>query len=173
MNLTHVRKAIFEDAQALVEISRITFYDTYHAFNQKENMDLYMDTYFSLSAIQEELNNPANTFLLYFTDQQLKGYVKLCDKPVPEPFNGEEVLEIARLYVLSSEHGKGSGKLLMEKSIEYARQLGKTAIFLIVWKENARALAFYRKCGFDIVGEQEFMLGTDLQHDWLMKKSLL
>ena len=45
-------------------------------------------------------------------------------------------------------------------------------VWLDVWEKNPRAIAFYEKWGFKIVGEQSFQLGADLQHDWLMSRSL-
>jgi len=45
-------------------------------------------------------------------------------------------------------------------------------LWLGVWERNARAIAFYRKQGFEVVGEQEFMLGADRQRDLVMARRL-
>jgi ribosomal protein S18 acetylase RimI-like enzyme len=37
-----------------------------------------------------------------------------------------------------------------------------------VWEHNPRALAFYKRWGFEIVGRQAFLLGQDLQQDFVM-----
>jgi diamine N-acetyltransferase len=42
-----------------------------------------------------------------------------------------------------------------------------------VWKENPRGIAFYKKWGFTIVGEQGFQMGEELQEDWIMSRQLL
>lgn len=81
-------------------------------------------------------------------------------------------LEIARLYVLKDKIGTGVGKGLMISSIDIAKQKSKQVIWLGVWEKNARAIDFYTKWGFEKFGEQEFLLGNDLQNDWLMKKEL-
>jgi len=41
-----------------------------------------------------------------------------------------------------------------------------------VWEKNIRALAFYRKYGFEQFSQHDFLLGKDLQTDILMKKIL-
>ena len=38
-------------------------------------------------------------------------------------------------------------------------------VWLGVWEENARAIAFYRKCGFVDVGSIDFFVGSDRQTD--------
>jgi ribosomal protein S18 acetylase RimI-like enzyme len=68
--------------------------------------------------------------------------------------------------------GKGVGKKLMQTSHEVAEQRKKQILWLAVWKENQRAIDFYEHWGFEIFGEQDFLLGDDLQKDWLMKKAI-
>jgi ribosomal protein S18 acetylase RimI-like enzyme len=41
-----------------------------------------------------------------------------------------------------------------------------------VWERNARAQAFYRKWNFRTVGEHVFELGSDLQRDIVMERTL-
>ena len=53
-----------------------------------------------------------------------------------------------------------------------SRQICSAALWLGVWERNARALAFYRKWGFDVVGEHTFKLGEDPQHDLIMRRDL-
>jgi len=40
----------------------------------------------------------------------------------------------------------------------------------MVWERNSRAIAFYEKWKFRVVGEQAFLLGTDVQKDLLMAR---
>ena len=39
-------------------------------------------------------------------------------------------------------------------------------------EKNQRAIDFYTQWGFEKFGEQEFILGDDVQTDWLMKKTI-
>ena len=43
-------------------------------------------------------------------------------------------------------------------------------MWLDVWEENPRAIAFYTKWRFAVVGRQDFVLGSDVQHDLLMSR---
>ncbi len=172
MQKVHSRIATIEDAAILAEISRVTFYDTYHAYNTKEDMDLFLLKHFSLDAVINELNSPKNIFLFVYVDEQLSGYAKLSVANTPEQLKDFTILEIARIYSIKEKIGKGIGKILIDECINIARQKNKQMIWLGVWKQNPRAIAFYEKNGFEIFGEQDFILGKDVQQDWLMKRSL-
>lgn len=81
-------------------------------------------------------------------------------------------LEIARIYAVSSMIGKGIGSVLMEKSIEIAKEKEKKCVWLGVWQENQRAIDFYTRWGFEKFASHDFILGDDVQKDWLMKKMI-
>jgi ribosomal protein S18 acetylase RimI-like enzyme len=74
--------------------------------------------------------------------------------------------------VLQDFHGKKVGQLLYDKAIEIARQLNVDYVWLGVWEENPRAIAFYRKNGFVAFDKHIFKLGDDEQTDIMMKLNL-
>ncbi len=60
----------------------------------------------------------------------------------------------------------------MEQCIAVASQKQKEVIWLGVWKQNHSAISFYHKWGFEKFSTHQFILGDDVQTDWLMKKTL-
>jgi ribosomal protein S18 acetylase RimI-like enzyme len=79
-------------------------------------------------------------------------------------------IELQRLYVDNTLHGTGAGRLLMDSAMQLARDLGFQAVWLGVWEENWRAMAFYKKFGFERVGEHIFELGVEKQLDYIFLK---
>jgi ketosteroid isomerase-like protein len=77
-----------------------------------------------------------------------------------------------RFYVDRRFVGGGLAAPLMRRALDAARRRDATAIWLGVWERNARAIAFYRKCGFADAGAQPFMLGADVQTDRIMVRPL-
>jgi GNAT superfamily N-acetyltransferase len=77
-----------------------------------------------------------------------------------------------RIYVEKDWLGKRVGRLLLERCLQEARGRGYGTIWLGVWEKNARAIAFYQKCGFTKCGTHVFRLGQDEQQDWIMQQSL-
>jgi putative acetyltransferase len=60
----------------------------------------------------------------------------------------EGCAELVKLYLASSERGKGTGRLLLEKSIESARELGYRQLYLESMPELNKAIGLYEKAGF-------------------------
>ena len=171
MNLS-IRLATKEDAVLIADISRKTFYDTFAPDNTEEDMDKFLNEQFTRGRLMMEVGAPENIFLLAYLDGEIAGYVKLREGKDPLELDGLQALEIARLYVLEAFLGKHIGAALMKESISIAREKGKQVVWLGVWKENKRAIDFYTRWGFEKFGECDFLLGDDLQRDWLMKKHL-
>ncbi len=171
MNLT-TRYATEDDAALIADISRQTFYETFASFNSKVNMDIFMNIQFTKGRLMLEVGMPENIFLLAYMGEEIAGYVKLRDTRHPKALGSSNAIEIARLYAMHALIGKGVGKLLMEKSLEIAKEKNKDTVWLGVWKENKKAIDFYTYLGFTIFDECDFILGNELQKDWLMKKPL-
>ncbi len=163
--------ATIDDAALIAEISRETFYDTYAADNTKEDMDLYLSTKFSDEQILEELKEPLHLFLLAYVGNTLAGYIKLKDA-THASLGADPAMEVARFYARKNFHGKGVGKAMMEACITHAKALNRQWLWLVVWKQNPRGIQFYQSAGFSICAEAIFVLGEDVQHDWVMKKRL-
>ncbi len=57
-------------------------------------------------------------------------------------------LYVNTLWVDASVRGQGMADALMDYARFWGGQLGKTALSLFAWRDNTRAVAFYRRQGF-------------------------
>ena len=171
MNI-QVRIATEGDANLIADLSRQTFYDSFVADNTKENMEKFMNEQFTRPKLIDEIIQPWHIFFLAFVEDEAVGYVKLRDSSVPPDIAPQPCLEIARIYAIKEKIGKGIGKALMQTCHDTAQQKKKKILWLGVWEKNQRAIDFYTRWGFEKFGEQNFILGDDVQTDWLMKKYL-
>ena len=167
-----IRPATPADVLPLQQLSISTFIDTYAAYNTPENMQLYIDTYYNTGRMVNELDDACIQFFLACYNDELAGYIKLRTVDEPPALAGTRHIEIERIYVVSKLKGMKIGKKLIEHAIETATKQQYEIIWLGVWEENKSALAFYTRQGFTIFGEHPFVLGTEPQRDWLMKKEL-
>src|SRR5688500_18001528 len=140
-----IRYAKTEDAALIADISRQTFYETFSPFNSKMDMDIFMNVQFTKGRLMLEVGKPENIFLLAYNGDDIAGYVKLRDTRHPKQLGSSNALEIARLYAMSSMIGKGVGKLLMQESLKIAAEKKKDMVWLGVWKQNIKAIEFYKK----------------------------
>ncbi|HSB91568.1 MAG TPA: GNAT family N-acetyltransferase [Flavitalea sp.] len=155
--------------EELQSVSRRTFSETFADHNSKEDLDLFLERSYSLDALRKELSNPDSTFFLLYVNSEVQGYMKLNRGQAQTEYQGEEAIEIERIYVTQAVKGNGYGKALLNKAIEISKWEELPFLWLGVWEENAPAIRFYEKNGFVAFGEHTFMLGTDPQRDILMK----
>ncbi len=83
-----------------------------------------------------------------------------------------DAIELERLYVDQMCHGTGLGQALMAAVIADATRRGKRSLHLGVWDRNQRAIAFYRRQGFVVVGTVDFLLAGGAQTDLSMRRDI-
>lgn len=168
-----IRSANTSDAALLAELGARTFADTFADYNRPEDMAVYLATSFSQEQMRMELRDSSCTFLIAEVENSPAGYALMRSGEAPEEVSRERPIEIVRFYLSREWHGQGVANALMRACISKAEQDGCDAIWLGVWERNTRAQAFYRKWNFREVGTHLFQLGSDLQNDLLMARSVL
>jgi len=167
-----IRAASAADAETLTEFARRTFHDAFAPMNSPENMEAYMTRNFTQQILSAQLSDPRVTFLIAEIEAMPVAFAKLFNGDVPDCVRGIAPVEIERFYVDQRFHGKGVAQTLMEACFDSASQSGHKTVYLGVWENNHRAIAFYRKCGFEIVGSHVFQMGAEAQNDILMERRL-
>jgi len=167
-----IRRAKPDDAGLLADLGARTFSETFALDNTRENMAAYLASSFNLAKQTDELADPAATFLIAEVNGAMAGYAKLHAGRPAESIEGAKPVELVRLYVSREWLGCGVGEALMRECLDEAQRAGHETMWLGVWERNARAQAFYRKWNFRAVGEHVFQLGSDLQTDILMERSI-
>jgi ribosomal protein S18 acetylase RimI-like enzyme len=168
-----IREAAGSDAALIADLSRETFYNAFAIHNTKADMDKFMNEVFTREKLMAELYLPDNIFLLAYKGNEVAGYVRMRDRNIPEASLGtDNIIEIARIYTASTEIGKGIGSLLLNECVSIAKQKQRQYIWLGVWEKNDKAIRFYERFGFKRFGEHPFLLGNDLQTDWLMAREV-
>ena len=81
-------------------------------------------------------------------------------------------LEIERIYVTSRLKGQGVGRQMIKRSKQIALEKNLDFIWLGVWEQNPKAIAFYEKMGFQPIDKHVFQLGKDAQTDLIMKLTI-
>lgn len=160
------------DVEKLQAISRITFTQTFMEHNSAEDMDAYLNKSFSISQLSSEIDNADSEFYFAQEDEMVIGYLKVNTGAAQTESKDLNAFEIERIYVDAAFLGKKIGQLLFNKAIELAKAKNKSYVWLGVWEENHRALAFYKKNGFVPFDKHIFKLGNDEQTDIMMKLEL-
>jgi diamine N-acetyltransferase len=161
------------DAAMLAEFAARTFRESFAADNTREDMQAHLAASFSEERQRAEIADPnLNTLIVHDDTGRWMAFAQLRVGKLAAGVPSERSIEIWRFYVDKPWHGRGIATLLMDAVKERARWHGATNLWLGVWERNARAQAFYRKHGFEKVGSQVFVVGSDPQTDHVMSCKL-
>ena len=167
-----IREVTLKDIDALVELSKTTFFDTYGAKNTAADMEHYLETNFSKTVLCSELKDVNVFFYFLELESENVGYLKLNVGSAQTELKDAKSLEIERIYLKKAYQGKGLGLQLLKKAIAVGKEKAVTYIWLGVWEENPKAIQFYKKNGFEVFDTHTFLLGSDKQTDFMMRLNL-
>jgi diamine N-acetyltransferase len=165
-----IRRAGPEDAAALARLAARLFRATYGAHSAPADIDAYVSAHFSAERQRAKIAGGDDRYLLLEVSGEVAGYAHLRRSGVPESIADASAVELARFYLDGSLHGTGLAPSLLAAMLREVAQWGAGRVWLSVWEENHRAIAFYRRQGFEVVGRQPFLLGSEVQHDHVMRR---
>jgi diamine N-acetyltransferase len=167
------RECVIDDLVTLRELSCKTYSDTFEHMNTPSNMKAYLEQAYDIGKLRGELSNINSTFYFLYNDEKLSGYLKLNEHKAQTDIYDPQSLEIERIYVTKEFQGRGLGSVLMNKAIDIANIQEKSYIWLGVWEKNDKAILFYKKNGFYVIGKHSFFMGEEEQTDFIMRKDLI
>jgi len=167
-----IKKCSLDDILDLQKIYRQTFFETFSEQNSEENMRIFLDKAYSEEKLKSEIEDKESETFLAVENQKTLGVLKINTGNAETESGLENSLEIQRIYILKESKGLGIGTVLMNLAEKKARKLGVSFIWLGVWEKNFPAQKFYTDKGFRRFSEHAFVLGDDIQTDFLMKKEL-
>ncbi len=160
------------DVDTLLVLSRKTFYDAFEHLNNPDDFEAYTSKAFNREQLLSEIENPDSAFYFAVLDNEHVGYIKLNYRDAQAEFQEPYGVELSRIYIHASHQGKKIGNQLLDFAINKAIEDKMQYIWLGVWEHNHAAQRFYERNGFVKCGSHQFVVGSDVQTDFLMKKIL-
>ena len=142
-----VRNAVASDARTLRETTQRTHAETDYLLSYPDEQNI--DDEQEARSLEETARSGNEVELVAVIDGQIVG-----SAGVSAVRTRRKVAHRARfgISILKEYWGMGSGRVLMETSIDCARQAGFTQLELEVVADNERALSLYRRAGFEEYG---------------------
>jgi ribosomal protein S18 acetylase RimI-like enzyme len=172
MSAIEIRRAVDDDAPALSILADRTFRAAFADANTPENMQRHCESAYTPAVQLAEIRDPSRETWVVDVEGRLVAYVQLRLDAASQRVPGDRPVEIQRFYVDASFHGAGLAHDLMAHVVTRAQAARSAVLWLGVWERNPRALAFYRKWGFEVVADHIFMVGSDPQRDLIMRRSM-
>jgi ribosomal protein S18 acetylase RimI-like enzyme len=142
----------------------------------------HIRTMLSPARFRAHLADPAHRVVLAEVDGRPVGYTMVVAAPPADPdvagaLRLRPAIELSKVYVEAGSHGVGVARPLMAETLRIARELagarGRDAgIWLGVNEHNARAIRFYERSGFRVVGTRSFRLSDAIETDHVMERPL-
>lgn len=148
-----------------------TFAETFGHLYPQEDLEAYLKASYDVEVTADELADASVRYRLALLDGAIVGYAMWGPLEI-ETNTQRPARELSRLYVDASVKGRRVAQALMDAAIAEMRADGAEEIWLSVWEDNARAQAFYRRYGFEHVGEHKFMVGRIADRDFLWRLRL-
>lgn len=163
-----LRRAVPADAPSLAVLAERTFRDAFGARNSPDNMDRHCARAFGTEIQRREIGDPHLLTTVAEAHGALVGFSQLRLSNPHATVSARQPAELHRIYVAAEWQGRGVAQALMKAVLGIVAASGCDRLWLGVWEHNPRAIAFYRKLGFEVVGEHGFTLGDERQRDLIM-----
>jgi diamine N-acetyltransferase len=168
-----IRRGVLEDAAVLADFAARSFAEAFAADNTPDDLQAHLESSYGLEQQSQELSDPNEITLLALSVKTLVAFAQVRRKVPPACVTQAQAIEVHRFYVDRLAHGKGVAQALMTAVKSAAKDFDAQHLWLSAWERNPRAVAFYAKMGFEIVGSADFVVGSDVQTDHIMVAPLL
>lgn len=170
---TAIRPAAGADVAVLADLAGRTFVLACPPSVTPEAVEAFVAAHLTEAAFEQYLSDPDRTVLVAERDGRLIGYAMLIAGSPPGEIavwlSHSPTQELSKIYLDPGAHGGGAGAGLMEASLRAAAEAGAAGVWLGTNQENVRALRFYEKSGFAIVGTRRFRVGDRLEDDYVLE----
>lgn len=151
-------KATVLDCTLLAGIGKVTFLEAHGNSASEEVVTEYVNKNYNNAVLTAQLSDPANIIYLIYHKGVAAGYSKILYDTEQIAIPSPKVTKLERLYLLKDFYGLDLGQELLNFNIELSKKMEQSGMWLFVWKENHRAINFYHKVGFKIIGSHDFKL---------------
>ncbi len=153
---TTIRPATEKDQEIIAGIGRIAVELSHRDSCSVEDMNHFLSTHYTRQAIEKELADPKNSYHIIYRGGQAAGFSKIIQNMEHPNIPECNVTKLDRIYLLEEFYGQKLGHALMQFNIELSRKNGQSGIWLFTWTGNERAVNFYKRTGFTIIGSHKF-----------------
>lgn len=164
-----IRRAVAADAPALSDFGAARFTESFGHTYAPHDLEAFLAARFTPERQGAEIADPDALMLVACGGHFVGGYLFAAPVDLPIEIADPVAVQVNRIYVHPDHHGAGAARGLMDAALDWAKGRGAREMYLTVAPDNARAIAFYRRYGFDIIGAYAFVVGDHVDDDRIMR----
>jgi ribosomal protein S18 acetylase RimI-like enzyme len=154
-----------KDIPELRALALATWEPTYKNILSREQLLFMQKEIYNEASLAKQMQNGQQFYII----QQEENAVGFLSLTLINP--GEQRYKLNKLYLLPEMQGKGLGKSALEAAEKTVGKKGGKVLELNVNKYNP-AKAFYERCGFSVIREEDIPIGIYWMNDFVMAKNL-
>ena len=156
--MTSIVRASVVDAELLSILGRTTFIESHSISASKEDIEVYVNLKYTQKALESELSNSDNIYHILYNENKAIGYSKIILNASDKKILFKNVTKLERFYVLQAFHNLKLGWELFNFNVNFSKNQQQAGMWLFTWTENQKAINFYTKAGFKIIGNHDFKI---------------
>jgi len=154
--MIQIVRAFEKDADLLSALGSKAFLESHgHGATPEANVS-YVGKKLSTEAFSKELLLPEVFFHVLYVHGAPAGYSKIILNAAHSDIGDGLITKLERLYLLKTFYGLQLGQQLFDYNLKLSQANHQHGMWLYVWEENQRAISFYLRQGFEIVGAYDF-----------------
>jgi diamine N-acetyltransferase len=153
-----IQKATATEAVLIADIGARSFLESHGNSAPAADVESYVSGKYNLKAVEEELNNHENIFHIIYYETQAVGFSQIIFNKPHTLIESTGITKLEKLYLLKEFHDLKLGLTLFEFTVSLSKEENQNGIWLFVWTRNQRAITFYKKNGFKIIGNTDFKI---------------
>ena len=169
--LTSILRATEKDFMSIVNIGRNSVAEAHKGSCPPEDLEHYVANNYNETAIKEELRDENNSYHILYYDSNAVGFSKIILNAAHDNVRLKNAAKLDRIYLLKEFQNLKLGYELLKNNLEFAKNKHQCAIWLYTWVGNSRAINFYEKVGFKIIGSHKFYVtetSSNLNHQMIL-----
>lgn len=169
MNYSIRRTSDNADASALANIGATTFTKAFGHLYSAADLKAFLRDAHCVDGARQILSAADYAVWLAETGSgEVAGYCVAGPTHLPIPERPASAGELIRLYVDKAHQGGGLGQKMLHTALDWLKQ-NFQHVYLSVYQENDGAQRLYRRFGFHVMHEYEFMVGDHADPEYIMK----
>lgn len=165
------RKATADDLLQVSILLQIVYMQTYGEDGVTKEYANYVHRRFSVEYLYSALKANPNSILVATYKGNVVAAAEIKFESVCS-VNGFTAPELSKLYILEWFCGKGIGYNLLKEVEKTVVAAGQSKIWLWVYTLNPRAIKFYERQGYHIIGSAIYQMEENAYVNYAMEKSL-
>lgn len=157
-------KATVQDYPSIASIGKVSVVDSHRDSCSAEDMHSFLERNYSNDAIKDDLQEIHNIYYLIRYHDRPVGFSKIVLNSKHPAIRAKNVALLDRIYILKEFYGLKLGLELLNFNISLAKDNNQSGIWLYAWIGNTRAIHFYQKAGFAIIGTHQYYV-TETHYD--------